>query len=78
MSKIKVTLRPSGVRQLLKSREVADLCMEHAQRVQARAGEHYAAEARKYPERSGAAVFPQDAEGYYDNLSNNTLLRSLK
>lgn len=52
--------------------------MQEARRVQTSAGANYQAEVRNYPERTGAAVFPANAEGYYDNLNNNTLLRSLK
>ena len=77
MSQVKVVLNSAGVRALLKSSGAAEMCMEHARRVQGNAGEHYATEVRAYPERTGAAVYPSDAEGYYDNLKNNTLLRSL-
>ena len=78
MSKVRVKLNRAGVRELLKSQEIAEECMDHARQIQSRAGEHYAAETRRYPERTGAAVYPADAAGYYDNLRNNTLVRSLK
>lgn len=78
MSKVRIKLNKAGVRELLKSQEMAGECMEHARRIQGRAGEHYAVEERRYPERAGAAVYPSDAEGYYDNLRNNTLVRSMK
>ena len=77
MSKVKVVLNSASVRALLKSSGAADICMEQARRIQGNAGEHYAVEVRAYPERTGAAVYPSDAEGYYDNLKNNTLLKSL-
>ncbi len=78
MSKVKIKLNRAGVRELLKSQEMANCCMQEARRVQTSAGANYQAEVRNYPERTGAAVFPANAEGYYDNLNNNTLLRSLK
>lgn len=78
MSNFKFKLNSEGVRELLKSREVENVCMEHARQVQAKAGEHYSAEPRHYQKRAGAAVYPNDAVGYNDNLRNNTLLRSLK
>lgn len=78
MSKVKVRLNKSGVRKLLKSSEVANECMDHARQIQGRAGEHYATEVRNYPERTGAAVYPADPEGYYDNLKNNTLVRLIR
>ena len=78
MGKVKIVLNSAGVRALLKSSEAGDMCMDYAKQIQGRAGGHYAVETRRYPERTGAAVYPTDAEGYYDNLKNNTLLRSLK
>lgn len=78
MSKVRVKLNKAGVRELLKSQEIAGECMEHAKQIQGRAGKHYAAEIRRYPERTGAAVYPSDPAGYYDNLRNNTLVRSMK
>lgn len=78
MSKIKIVLNKAGVKELLKSQAVADECMDYARQVQQRAGNNYTAEKRTYPERSGAAVYPNNAAGYYDNLQNNTLVRSLK
>lgn len=78
MSNIKFELNQAGVRELLTSEEAASICMEHATRVQSIAGEHYTAESRRYPKRTGAAVYPNDSEGYFDNLHNNTLLRALR
>lgn len=78
MSKVKIVLNKAGVRELLKSQETGDMCMEYARQVQERAGQHFTAETRRYPERTGAAVYPSDPEGFYDNLKNNTLVRSLK
>ena len=78
MAKVKIILNKAGVRELLKSQEAGNMCMEYANQVQERAGQHYKAEPRRYPERTGAAVFPSDSEGFYENLRNNTLVRSLK
>jgi hypothetical protein len=78
MSRVRIKLNKAGVRELLKSSEVAKECMDHARQIQSRAGEHYIAETRSYPERTGAAVYPADSEGYFDNLRNNTLVRSMK
>lgn len=78
MSSIKFDLNKAGVKELLTSGEMESICMEYANQIQSRAGEHYAVEVRHYPERSGAAVFPADWEGNRDNLENNTLLRSMR
>jgi len=78
LSKVKVVLNKAGVRALLKSSEAREACMEQARAIAGRAGSNYETGARNYPERSGAAVYPANAEGFYDNLQNNTLLRSMK
>lgn len=77
MSKVKVVLDEAGIRQLLRSSELQEVCMEHARAIQQRAGEDYEVGERRYPERNGAAVYPSNANGYYDNLNNNTLLKAM-
>lgn len=77
MSNVIFKLNQAGVRELLKSSEAQSICREHAARIQSSAGENYEISDRNYPERSGVAVRPANAEGYYDNLRNNTLLKAV-
>lgn len=74
----KIVLNSQGVRELLKSEEILNQCIELGSEIQSRAGEHYQMETRHYPERNGVAVFPADIQGNRDNLKNNTLLKALK
>ena len=74
----KIRLNTAEVRKLLKSDEAQGICMEYAEQVQRAAGEHYIAEKRNYPKRSGAAVRPADVEGHYSNLKHNTLVKALQ
>ena len=78
MSSVKFELNRAGVRELLRSSEVQAVCRQHAQRIQASAGENYEVSDRNYPERSGAAVHPANAEGAFDNMRNNTLLKAVR
>lgn len=81
MSKVKFELNKAGVRELLKSAEVQQICMQHANAtLQAALGssDGYIAETRNYPERSGAAVRADTYEARKDNSDNNTLLKSLR
>lgn len=78
MSKIELKLNRSAVQELLKSREMQDICMEHARRIQQIAGENYEVSERNYPERTGAAVYPANDKGYYDNLNHNTLEKAMR
>lgn len=75
MNRIKIVLNKAGVRKVLKSAPAQELCLEKAKEYAAQAGAGYAAEARNYPERSGAAVYPGDEDAWRDNLENKTLER---
>lgn len=77
MSNVKFVLNKEGVRELMKSDEMREICSSHAAQVQQRAGTGYIAEDRSYPERAGAAVRADTFEARKDNLENNTLLKSL-
>lgn len=77
MARVKIRLNRSGVRELLKGEELRGECEKYARSIQSAAGPDYEMETRSYPERSGAAVYPANESGYYDNLRNNTLVKSL-
>lgn len=62
---------------MLKSPDIAAACMREASRIANACGDGYTAQSRNYPERSGAAVFPETPEATLDNLKHNTLLRNL-
>lgn len=77
MSNFKVKLNSRGVRELLKSPEIAKACEEQAEAVAERAGDGYVVGQRSYPERTGYAVNAATDKAKRDNLKNNTLLKAL-
>ena len=77
MGDIKVKLDRAGVRALLKSAAVSGVCRDAAEGVRGRAGAGFEVGQRNYPERTGYAVYPGDAEAYFKNLRNNTLLKAV-
>lgn len=77
MSNVKIVLNSPGIRELLKSAEIAEVCKEQADAVAGRAGEGYVVEQRNYPERTGYVVSTETYEAVRDNLKNNTLLKAL-
>lgn len=77
MSKVKVVLNDAGIKELLKSAAVAEVCEDYAKQSLAQCGEHYTMQQRDYPERTGYAVLASDFEGIRDNSKNNTLLKAL-
>ena len=79
MSKVSFKLDSKGVKELLKSEGVVGAVREHAEATYAVASgraEGYVLEERRYPERSGYAVYAADYPAIADNLKNNTLLKS--
>lgn len=77
-SRVKIKLNKAGVRELLRSSEAQQICMEEASRIQSNAGEGFEVGERNYPERKGAAVYPATDKAYYHNLKHNTLLKAMK
>lgn len=75
--KVTVKLNRAGVRELLKSPEIAEACKAQADAVADRAGDGYAVEQRDYPERTRYVVSAETDEARRDNLKNNTLLKAL-
>ena len=77
MADVKIVLNDSGVKELLKSSTVADMCMKIASKASSGCGEGYEAQSRNYPERNGAAVIAVTYQAKRDNAENNTILKCL-
>lgn len=78
MSKVRVELDRQGVRNLLKSPEMKTLITEKCNAIQSRAGNGYETDVRQGSNRIQGRVHAGDVNSYYDNLNNNTLLKSLR
>lgn len=74
---VKIKLNRAGVRSLLRSSEMKDICAEHAAEIAARCGEGYATDAVTMPTRAIATVYPKTAEARNDNHKNNTIEKAL-
>lgn len=72
-----IKLNSKGIRELLKSKEIAGACQKEAYGVSGRAGSGYVVEKRTYPERTGYAVRAKTDKAKRDNLKHNTLLKAL-
>ena len=66
MSKVRIELNSAGIREMLRSAEVAG-----------RAGDGYASDTYLTGGRAVASAFAESSEAIRDNLDNNTLLRIL-
>ena len=76
MSKVKVELIGSGVRELLKSSEMKEAVSEAAQKVRDNAGDGYTCDVQ-VSNRAVARVYADSFRAYRDNKKNNTLLKAL-
>ena len=77
MSKVKFKLNRAGVRELMKSQEMLDICTEYATDIRNRAGDGYEVTQYTGKNRANASVFAATKEASKDNYENNTLLKSL-
>lgn len=78
MGNVRIKLNSGGVRELLKSEEVEKMCMDFANSAVAKLGNSYAADVRRYPERTASIVLARSYEAKNDNVDNNTILKALR
>lgn len=78
MSKVRIKLNRSGVRQLLRSAEMREICDEKAAAIAARCGEGYEHGAYTGKNRANASVWAETPQARRDNAENNTILRAMK
>lgn len=77
-NKFTFELNSAGVRELLKSSAMKNICQSHAQKIATRAGTGYEVDTYTGSNRVNASVGTATAEAYRDNLKNNTLLKAVR
>lgn len=78
MAKLKIELNSAGVRELLRSQGMMDICAGLAQGVQARLGKGYIVSRRTGKNRVNASIKAATRKAKTDNMKNNTILKALK
>ena len=73
----KVVLNRSGVKELLRSQEMMNICTELAYKARSRLGDGYEVTYRKGKNRVNASIIANTAETLDDQLKNNTILKAL-
>jgi len=76
--KIKVTLNSAGVRELLKSDKMMDICSEQASAILNRVGDGYEMDTYVGKTRVNAMVSASTYQAKADNMNNNTLLKAVR
>lgn len=77
MSNLKVTLNRSGVRSLLQSQEMMDICKSYAFSAQSKLGDGYSVTYQTGKNRVNAEVAAITTEAIRENAQNNTILKAL-
>lgn len=76
--KVKVVLNRSGVRALLRSEEMKNVCAEQASRIMQRCGSGYEMDTYTGKNRVNAMVKAETYQAKADNIRNNTLLKAVR
>lgn len=75
---VDLKLNKSGVKELLKSQEMMNICTEYAYRAQAKLGDGYEVTCRTGKNRVIASVAAVTDEAKKENRKNNTILKALR
>lgn len=78
MSRVKVVLNEAGVREMLRSQEMLDICKGYADAALGRLGAGYSVSTHVGRNRVNAEVKADWNQTRADNLKNDTILKSLK
>ena len=78
MSKVTVKLNSAGIREFLKSDDVADMLNERADKVMSRLGEGYEQTTYVGKTRVNTSIKASTQESVSDQYQNNTILKALK
>ena len=79
MSSFRFEANKNGIREILCSDEVSNICRQYADRAYNSIDKKdlYDLAPRNYPERHGWGIRPNSIHGYNHNLKYNTLLKAL-
>lgn len=77
MAKVIIKLNPSGVKAMLRSKEMKEICLEHAEAIRQRCGEGYKTDSYIGPNRCNASIWPASYQAKKDNSKNDTLIRAM-
>lgn len=79
MAKTRIVLNRKGVKELMQSQEMMQICLEHANATaEAAGGSGYEVTTYTGKTRVNASVHANKIETILDNYKNNTLLKSLR
>ena len=77
MSKVKIELNREGVRELLQSQAMMDVCVSHANRAMAQLGDGYEVTTLVGRNRVNAEIAAVSYKARRENMNNNSILKAL-
>lgn len=77
MAKLKFELNKGGVRNLLRSKEMMDICSEYANNALGRLGDGYEVSTYSGTNRVNAEVYAETYAAKKENLKSNTILKAV-
>lgn len=77
MAKVKFELNRAGVRELLRSKEMMDICSEYANDAVGRLGNGYEVTTHTGVNRVNAQVSAETFAAKRDNLKNNSIIKAV-
>lgn len=77
MSNVKVVLNRDGVKELLKSKEMKDICLSYANNALSKLGDGYEVTSMTGRTRVNAEIKATTFESRKENLEKNTILKAL-
>lgn len=78
MSEVKVVLNGNGIRELLKSEEVMDICRNHANKALGKLGDGYEVTTMTGVNRVNASICARSRKAKKENSENNTIMKALR
>lgn len=78
MDKFRLELNSAGVRNLLRSSEMAEVCKQQAETIRARCGDGYETDSYTGKNRVNASVYAATPAAVRDNLKNNTIVKAVQ
>ena len=76
MGNFRLKLNSAGVRKLLRSSEMEEVCRQQAETIRGRCGEGYEVTTRTGKNRVNASVYAKTVAARQDNRRNNTILKA--
>jgi hypothetical protein len=78
MDNVTIELDLEGVRSLLRSKEMKEICEQHAKRALSRLGNGYVVTSMTGKNRVNASIYAESRQAKQDNLDNDTILKALR